>query len=152
MWYIRASAFTNTHHSSSNYLFKPLPGPTLTPSPGSPSRLRCCQPRDLSIPWILTAHSLLVFITLETFFILPFLKKLFTFSWGIIALQGCVGFCHTSTWISHRYTHIPSRQTFVGKAMSLLFNTLSRLAITFFPRSKRLLISWLQSPSALHIR
>ena len=101
MWYIRASAFTNTHHSSSNYLFKSLPGPTLTPSPGSPSRLRCCQPRDLSIPWILTAHSLLVFITLETFFILPFLKKLFTFSWGIIALQGCVGFCHTSTWISH---------------------------------------------------
>ena len=105
MWYIRASAFTNTHHSSSNYLFKSLPGPTLTPSPGSPSRLRCCQPRDLSIPWILTAHSLLVFITLETFFILPFLKKLFTFSWGIIALQGCVGFCHTSTWIS---TYAPS--------------------------------------------
>ena len=38
--------------------------------------------------------------------------------------------------------------TFVGKVMSLLFNMLSRLAITFLPRSKRLLISWLQSPSA----
>ena len=42
-----------------------------------------------------------------------------------------------------------SRQTFVGKVMSLPFNMLSRLVITFFPRSKRLLISWLQSPSAV---
>ena len=40
-----------------------------------------------------------------------------------------------------------TRWTFVGKVMSLLFNMLSRLAITFLPRSKRLLISWLQSPS-----
>ena len=38
---------------------------------------------------------------------------------------------------------------FVGKAMSLLFNMLSRLVITFLPRSKRLLIAWLQSPSAV---
>ena len=38
-----------------------------------------------------------------------------------------------------------SRQTFVGKVMSLLLNTLSRLVITFLPRSKRLLISWLQN-------
>ena len=42
-----------------------------------------------------------------------------------------------------------TRQTFVGKIISLLFNTLSRLVITFLPRSKRLLISWLQSPSAM---
>ena len=42
-----------------------------------------------------------------------------------------------------------TRQTFVGKVMSLLFNMLSRLVITYFPRSKRLLISWLQSPSAV---
>ena len=40
-------------------------------------------------------------------------------------------------------------QTFVSKVMSLLFNMLSRLVITFLPRSKRLLISWLQSPSAV---
>ena len=40
-------------------------------------------------------------------------------------------------------------QTFVGKVMSLLFNMLSRLVITFLPRSKHLLISWLQSPSAV---
>ena len=40
-----------------------------------------------------------------------------------------------------------TRRTFVDKAMSLLFNMLSRMVITFLPRSKRLLISWLQSPS-----
>ena len=42
-----------------------------------------------------------------------------------------------------------TRRTFVGKVMSLLFNMLSRLVITFLPRSKPLLISWLQSPSAV---
>ena len=42
-----------------------------------------------------------------------------------------------------------SSQTFVGKVMSLLFNMLSRLVITFLPRSKRLLISWRQSPSVV---
>ena len=42
-----------------------------------------------------------------------------------------------------------TRQTFVGKVMSLLFNMLSRLVKTFLPRSKSLLVSWLQSPSAV---
>ena len=42
-----------------------------------------------------------------------------------------------------------TRRTFVGKIMSLLFNMLSRLVIAFLPRSKPLLISWLQSPSAV---
>ena len=42
-----------------------------------------------------------------------------------------------------------TRWTFVGKVMSLLFNMLSRLVTAFLPRSKRLLISWLQSPSAV---
>ena len=42
-----------------------------------------------------------------------------------------------------------ARQNFVDKVMSLLFNMLSRLVIAFLPRSKRLLISWLQSPSAV---
>ena len=56
--------------------------------------------------------------------------------------------------LSHPYmttgkTAALTRQTFVGKVMSLLFNMLSRLVITFFPRGKRLLISWLQSPSAV---
>ena len=56
--------------------------------------------------------------------------------------------------LSHPYmttgkTIILTRRTFVGKVMSLLFNILSRLIITFLPRSKRLLISWLQLPSAV---
>ena len=40
--------------------------------------------------------------------------------------------------------------TFVGKVISLLFNMLSRFVIAFLPRSKHLLMSWLQSPSAVH--
>ena len=48
-----------------------------------------------------------------------------------------------------RKTIALTRWTFVGKVMSLLFNMLSRLVITFLPRSKHLLISWLQSPSAV---
>ena len=56
--------------------------------------------------------------------------------------------------LSHPYmttgkTIALTRQTFVGKVMSLLFNMLSRFVIGFLPRSKRLLISWLQSPSAV---
>ena len=56
--------------------------------------------------------------------------------------------------LSHPYittgkTIALTRQTFVGKVMSLLFNMLSRLVIAFLPRSKHLLISWLQSPSAV---
>ena len=60
----------------------------------------------------------------------------------------------SSVQLSHPYTTTGktialTRQTIVGKVMSLLFNMLSRLVITFFPRSKHLLISWLQSPSAV---
>ena len=56
--------------------------------------------------------------------------------------------------LSHPYTTTGknialTRWTFVGKVMSLLFNILSRLVITYLPRSKRLLISWLQSPSTV---
>ena len=56
--------------------------------------------------------------------------------------------------LSHPYvttgkTIALTRWTFVGKVMSVLFNMLSRLVITFLPRSKRLSISWLKSPSAV---
>ena len=56
--------------------------------------------------------------------------------------------------LSHPYmttgkTIALTRQTFVGKVMTLLFNMLSRWVITFLPRSKHLLISWMQSPSAM---
>ena len=59
--------------------------------------------------------------------------------------------------LSHPYvttgkTIALTRRTFVGKVMSLLLNMLSRLVITFLPRSQRLLISWLQSPSAVILK
>ena len=54
---------------------------------------------------------------------------------------------HIHTWLLEKYSF--DQTTFVGKIMSLLFNVLSRLVITFLPGSKRLLISWLQSPSAV---
>ena len=59
--------------------------------------------------------------------------------------------------LSHPYTTTGktialTRWTFVGKVISLLFNMLSRLVITFLPRSKRLLISWIQSPSAVILK
>ena len=58
--------------------------------------------------------------------------------------------------LSHSYvttgkTIALTRRTFVGKVISLLLNMLSRLVITFLPKSKRLLISWLQSPSAVNL-
>jgi len=58
--------------------------------------------------------------------------------------------------ISHLYmtngkTIALTRRTFVGKVMSLLFNMLSSLVIAFIPGSKHLLISWLQSPSAVMV-
>ena len=63
---------------------------------------------------------------------------------------------HLSLWPnSHIHTGLQEKNidltkwTFVGKVMSLLFNMLSRLVIAFLPRSKHLLISWLQSPSAV---
>ena len=89
--------------------------------------------------------------------------------WDLLAVQGTLKSLlqhHTSkasvlqcsafftVQLSHPYittgkTIALTRWTFVGKVMSLLFNMLSRLVITFLPRSKRLLISWLQSPSVV---
>ena len=63
-----------------------------------------------------------------------------------------LSFLYSPTLISiHDYwkTIALTRQTFVGKVVSLLFDMQSRLIITFLPRSKSLLISWLRSPSAV---
>ena len=64
--------------------------------------------------------------------------------------------CHSAFFKANSHPHMATgktialtRWTFVSKVMSLLFNMLSRLLVTFLPRSKRLLISWLQSPSAV---
>ena len=69
-----------------------------------------------------------------------------------VSVVRCSAF--TIVQLSHPYmttgkTIALTRRTFVGKVMSLLLNMLSRLVITFLPRSKRLLISWLQAPSAV---
>ena len=57
--------------------------------------------------------------------------------------------CNSHPYMTTGKTIALTRRTLVGKVMSLLLNILSRLVITFLPRSKRLLISWLQSPSAV---
>ena len=56
---------------------------------------------------------------------------------------------HSHSYMTTEKTIALTRWTFVGKVMSLLFNMLSKLVITFLPRSKGLLISWLQSPSTV---
>ena len=63
-----------------------------------------------------------------------------------------LSFLHSPTLTSihdHWKNHSLDRRTFVGKVMSLLLNMLFRLVITFLPRGKHLLISWLQSPFAV---
>ena len=80
------------------------------------------------------------------------LKSLLQHHSSKASILGCPAFFIVQ--ISHPYvttgkTTALTRWTFVGKVISLLFNMLSRLVITFLPRSKCLLISWLQSPSAV---
>ena len=80
------------------------------------------------------------------------LKSLLQHNSSKASILRCSAFCMVQ--LSHPYTTTGktialTRQTFVGKVMSLLFNMLSRLVIAFLPRSKHLLISWLQSPSAV---
>ena len=80
------------------------------------------------------------------------LKSLLQHHSSKASILGCSAFF--AVQLSHPYmttgkTIALTRRTFVGKVMFLLLHMLSRLVITFLPRSKRLLISWLQSPSAV---
>ena len=80
------------------------------------------------------------------------LKSLFQHHSSKASILWCSAFFIVQ--LSHPYvttgkTTVLTRQTFVGKVISLLFNTLSRFIITFLPKSKHLLISWLQLPSAV---
>ena len=80
------------------------------------------------------------------------LKCLLSHHSSKVSILWCSAFFRVQ--LSHPYmtngkTITLTRRTFVSKVMSLLFNMLSRLVIGFLPRSKRLLISWLQSPSAV---
>ena len=68
-------------------------------------------------------------------------------SWWWTGRPGVLQFMGSQR-VGHDWTEL-TRRTLVGKVMSLLLNILSRLVITFLPRSKCLLISWLQSPSAV---
>ena len=89
---------------------------------------------------------------LDLFAVQGILKSLLQHHSSKASLFWCSAFF--TVQLSHPYmttgkTIALTRRTFVGKVMSLLFNMLSRLLITFLPRSKHLLISWLQSPSAV---
>ena len=68
---------------------------------------------------------------------------------SILGLSAFFMVQHSHPYMTMGKTIALTRQSFVGKVMPLLFSMLSRLAINFLPRSKRLLISWLQSPSAV---
>ena len=76
------------------------------------------------------------------------LKSLLHHSSKASILQ-CSAFQLSHPYMTTGKTIALTRRTFVGKVMSLLFNILSRLVITFLPRSNHLLISWLQSPSSV---
>ena len=89
---------------------------------------------------------------LDLFAVQGTLKSLFQHHSSKASILQCLAFFIVQ--LSHPYmttgeTIALTRWTFVDKVMSLLFNMLSRLVITFLPRSKCLLISWLQSPSAV---
>ena len=80
------------------------------------------------------------------------LKSLLQHHISEISVLWCSSFFivqHSHPYMTTGKTRALTRQTLVGKVMSLLFNMLSRLVLTFLPRSKHLLISWLQSPSAV---
>ena len=100
-------------------------------------------------------YSGLISFTMDCFDLLAVqgtLKSLLQYHSSKASILQCSAFFIVQ--LSHPYmatgkTIAFTRRTFVGKVMSLLFNMLSRLVITFLPRSKHLLISWLQSPSAV---
>ena len=100
-------------------------------------------------------HSGLIFFRIDWFDLLAVqgtLKGLLQHHSSKASILWCSAFF--TVQLSHAYmtarkTITLTRWIFVGKVMSMLFNMLSRLVIAFLPRSKNLLISWLQSPSAV---
>ena len=121
------------------------------------STLRMRQPKYWSFSFSISPsneHPVLISFRMEWLDLLAVqgtLKSLLQHHSSKPAILQCSAFF--TVQLSHLYmttgkTIALTRRTFVGKVISLLFNMLSRLVITFFPRSKHLLISWLQSPSA----
>ena len=122
------------------------------------STLRMRWPKDWSFSFSISPSNehpgLVSFRTdwLDLLAVQGTLKSLLQHHSSKVSILRCSAFL--TVQLSHPYmttgkTIALTRRTFVGKVMSLLFNMLSRLVITFLPRSKHLLISWLQSPSAV---
>ena len=134
--------------------------PSLPLSSPSPPAFNLSQHQGL-YKWVSFLHQEAVVGVLASASVLP-MNIAFRIDWlDLLAVQGTLKSLlqHRSSkasilrrsasftvQLSHPYM---TRRTLVGKVMSLLLNMLSRLIITFLPRSKRLLISWLQSPSAV---
>ena len=100
-------------------------------------------------------HSELISFRIDLFDLLPVQRALKSLLQHYIS-KASILWCSACFTVQFSYPYITTGKTialtirtFVGKVMSLLFNRLSRLAIAFLPRSRRLLLSWLQSPSAV---
>ena len=127
--------------------FHPLSSP-------SPPTFNLSWPQGL-FKWVSSSHQVaeeLEFQLPEHLAVQGTLKNLLQHHSSKASILQCSSFFLVQ--LSHPYmttgkTIALTRQTFVGKVMSLLFHMLFRLVITFLPRSKRLLISWLQSPSTV---
>ena len=157
--------FTQTHVHRVSDAIQPS-HPLSSPSPPAPNHQSLFQ-------WVNSSHEVAKYWSLS-FSIIPSKEipglNSFRMDWlELLAVQGIPKsllqhhnskasiLWHSAFFIaqlSHPYmttgkTIALTRRTFVGKVTSLLLNMLSRLVITFLPRSKRLLISWLQSPSAV---
>ena len=141
-------------------LCRPLLLPSILPSIGvffseSALRIRCPKYWNFSFSISLNEYSGLISFRIDLFDLLAVqgnLKSLLQHHSSKVSILRCSAFFMVQ--ISHPYTTTGkttalTRQTYVGKVMSLLFKILSRLVITFLARSKRLLISWLQPPSAV---
>ena len=160
--------FTQTHVHWVGDAIQPS-HPLSSPSPPAPNP---SQHQGL-LQWVNSSHEVAKVLEFQLYIILskviPGLIS-FRMDWlDLLAVQGTLKSLlqhHSSkasilrhsafftVQLSHPYmttgkTIALTRRTFVGEVMSLLFNMLSRLVITFLPRNKHLLISWLQSPSAV---
>ena len=157
--------FTETHIHRVGFAVQPS-HPLSSPSPPAPNPSQhqsLCQ-------WVNSSHELAKVLEfqlpskehpglisfrmdwLDLFAVQGTLKSLLQHHSSKASIFRCSAFF--TVQLSHPYmttgkTIALNTWTFVGKVMSLLFNMLSRLVITFLPRSKHLLISWLQSPSAV---
>ena len=116
------------------------------------SVLRIMWPKCWSFSWTISLsneYSIHRIDWLDLFAVQGTLKSLLQHHSSKASILQRSSFFYSPTLISIRRTIALTKRTFVGRVMSLLLNMLSRLVLTFLPRSKPLLISWLQSPSAV---